>query len=128
MALLGSAHAAHLSSLVSTRGVATRLDSKSRPWLRRWADVFLDRFLLVNNCHGSRLVCPPILYGDLHRALGLVLRIAQATGDATQIRHDEMGSDAGASSEYSSFAAIGVDKIHKQPAARFLSLRCVGDT
>ena len=126
MALLGSAHAAHLSSLVSTRGAAACLDSQSRSWVRRWADVFLDGFLLVNNCHRPWLVCAPILSSHLHRALGLVLRIAQAAGDEAEVRHDEMGSDAGSGPKHSSDARVGVDKILKQLAGRILSLRCVG--
>src|SRR5207247_9440497 len=87
----------------------------------------LGRSLLVHNCHGPRLVCSPILYGDLCRIVGVLLRIGPAERKKEGIERDKMGSDAGPSSQCSSSAAIAMDKIGKQPGACVSSRYSMGD-
>ena len=127
MALLDRAYAANRRHLVFRRGIATSLASESWAGVRRGTSIFLDRSLVAHNCHGPRLVCSPILYGDLCRIVGVLLRIAPAERKKEGIERDKMGSDAGPGSQCSSSAAIAMDKIGKQLGA-CVSSRCgMGD-
>src|SRR5262249_43981826 len=110
--MLDCSHATHRCDLVFP--VAPPLASQSSARLRRWIDIFLDRLLLAHDRHGPCLVCSPILYGDLFRALGLVLWSAPATRKKERLKFDEMGPGPGSGPQQRpSSAAIAMDKIDK---------------
>ena len=62
-----------------------------------------------------------VLYGDLFRDLGVVLRFAASTSRQEEISwHWQMGPDARSSPNHGHCLAVAVDKIHKQPPTGFV--------
>src|SRR6516165_1904282 len=92
--------------------------SEPRSWLRRRADVLLDRILLAHDGHRLGLVRSSVLHGNLSCDLGVVLRLCATTTQSKPGIRKQMGSDAGPGAERSSPGATAMDKINKQPATR----------